>query len=72
MVNLTSLSKQDSWLFRPEGRLDSFASWMNGTTNFMEKAPMTTWIVTMIFRAIHFASGEIRIVARVPLKMDGT
>ncbi len=48
-------------LFRPEGRLDSFAGWMNGNDGFYGQGSlMTTWIGNHdIPRAIHFASGEI-------------
>lgn len=48
-------------LFRPEGRLDGFASWMNQNDRFYgEGALMTTWIGNHdIPRAIHFASREI-------------
>lgn len=48
-------------LFRPEGRLDSFSSWMNNNDSFYGAGSlMTTWIGNHdIPRAIHFASGEI-------------
>ena len=48
-------------LFRPEGRLDTFASWMNDNDLFYgEGSLMTTWIGNHdIPRAIHFASREI-------------
>ncbi len=48
-------------LFRPEGRLDQFASWMNGNDRFYGAGSlMTTWIGNHdIPRAIHFASREI-------------
>jgi glycosidase len=48
-------------LFRPDGRLDSFSSWMNSNDSFYgANALMTTWIGNHdIPRAIHFASGEI-------------
>lgn len=48
-------------LFRPEGRLDQFSTWMNGNDSFYgPRALMTTWIGNHdIPRAIHFASREI-------------
>lgn len=48
-------------VFRPEGDLSAFASWMDGNDTFYgPSAIMTTWIGNHdIPRAIHFASGEI-------------
>ena len=48
-------------LFRPEGRMDSFVSWLNQNDSFYGPgALMTTWIGNHdIPRAIHFASGQI-------------
>jgi glycosidase len=48
-------------LFRPDGRLDNLANWMNGNDGFYGAGSlMTTWIGNHdIPRAIHFASGEI-------------
>ncbi len=48
-------------VFRPDGDLSSFASWMDSNDTFYGPgAIMTTWIGNHdIPRAIHFASGEI-------------
>ena len=48
-------------VFRPEGRLDGFSTWMDGNDGYYGAgAIMTTWIGNHdIPRAIHFASREI-------------
>jgi glycosidase len=48
-------------LFRPDGDLGAFASWMAGNDGYYGKgAVMSTWIGNHdIPRAIHFASGQI-------------
>lgn len=48
-------------LFRPDGRLDSFATWTQENERFYgPKSLMTTWIGNHdIPRPIHFASGQI-------------
>ena len=48
-------------LFRPNGRLDAFSSWLDGNQGYYgSDAIMTTWIGNHdIPRAIHFASGQI-------------
>jgi len=48
-------------LFRPEGRLDAFAGWLQENEGFYgARALMTTWIGNHdIPRPIHFASGQL-------------
>ena len=54
-------SRLCSAVFRPDGNLATFASWMDGNdTYYGAGSIMTTWIGNHdIPRAIHFASGEI-------------